>query len=317
MVSGQGSRPRYDRTLSPTSPYVTTPLLLCVGVGLGRLIGPRATKRWVAGGLAASSLFFLVGVVWANGPAKGPIGYANANAAVAVQLLALCGLALLSSRGVRRGVVATSLVVALLVVGLNRSAAGLAVAVPLTLVVVLMLMRPSTSARWAAVAGAAAFGGAVAVNLWLADREAWPSWLLRALDPARQTLWQDARTLWAAHPTTGGGPGSFADFSALAADPDTSAVHSSILQVGAETGGVGVALFCALILTGLWLCTRGEPRLGVVAAAGWTALAVHGLVDHLIEYAPVVVAAGVVVGWAGSCHSEELDIPQGEGPVAG
>ncbi len=97
--------------------------------------------------------------------------------------------------------------------------------------------------------------------VYLAGKPVWPSALLTALDPARQTLWRDARSLWAAHPVTGAGPGSLADYSTLGADPDTAAAHSSVLQVGAETGWVGVILFSVLALAGLLFVLRGPVTL--------------------------------------------------------
>ena len=305
-----------DRTLSPTSPYVTTPLLLCVGVGLGRLIGPRATNWWVVGGLAASSLLFLVGVVWANGPAKGPIGYANANAAVAVQLVALCGLALLVAHGVDRLVLGLAVLVALLVVGLNRSAGGLVVGLPLAVLVLAMLWRPARQRWWAVLISAVSLVAGAAGIVWLAGLSPWPAWAVRAFDPVRQQLWHDAITLWRSHPVIGAGPGSFADATPLAVDADTSTAHSSVLQVGSETGLVGVGLLALVALVGVVIASRGPAPAAVIGIAGWTALGVHSLVDHLLEFAVVVVAAGMVLGWArASRPSEELDVPERERPV--
>ena len=152
--------------------------------------------------------------------------------------------------------------------------------------------------------------------LSLADRSPWPSWAEWAFDAVREQLWRDAITLWRAHPVTGGGPGSFREATALSVDPDTSTAHSFVLQVGSETGWVGVGILAVVALTGLLLAALGTAPATVVGAAAWTALLVHSQVDHLLEFAPVVLAAGAALGWASArSGSEELDVPEREGPV--
>ena len=128
--------------------------------------------------------------------------------------------------------------------------------------------------------------------------QVWPRVLLTALDPARQTLWRDARSLWASHPLAGAGPGALADYSTLGGDPDTVSAHSSLLQIGAETGWVGVILFGLIAASGLgWAATGPAPH-AVIGAAAWSGLAVHSFADHLLEFGPVMLCAGCVLGWA-------------------
>ncbi len=303
------------RVEAPTSPYVLAPVFVIAGVAAGRLVAPYASARRVALWLLVGVLVFLAGVVSTVGPAKQPLGYANANAAVAVQLLALCGLALLSTRGLDRVLLGLASLGAVLVIVLNRSVAGLAVAVPLALAILLVTWRPPRHSWWAVLLSILTLIAGSAAVLALAGREHWPPRVLEGLDAARQQLWHDALTLWQAHPVTGGGPGSFRDYSPLAADPDTSTAHSWLLQVGSETGVIGVALLAALILVGFVLACRGRPAAAVIGVAGWTALWVHSLGDHLLEFAVVTVTAGMVLGWAGADRSEELDVTEGQGPL--
>ena len=305
-----------DRIPSLTSPYVLSPVVLAAGVALGHVVATRLPSVVVAGLVVVTTVLFL-GVIWTDGPAKRPTAYANANAAVAVQVIGLAGLAMLGSDRVRRVVLWLTVGGALAVIAANASKAAFVVAVPLLGAIALMVWRPAGRAWWAVLGGALPIIGAAAGVVHLAAREQWPPRVLQAMDPARQSLWSDALSLWATHPVTGGGPGSLELYSTLGSDPDTASAHSSLLQIGAETGVVGVALFAMVVLGGLLWAARGVAPHAVVAAAAWTALLVHSLTDHLLEFPAVVLAAGIAVGWAGATRSEELDVPEGEGPVLG
>ena len=306
-----------DRMPSLTSPYVLSPVVLVAGVAIGRLVATRLRTDVVVVGLAVVTTVLFLGVIWTDGPAKRPTAYANANAAVAVQVIGLAGLAMLGSDRVRRVLLWLTVAGALAVIAANASKAAFVVAVPLLAAIALMVWRPASRAWWAVLVGSVSIIGAAAGVVLLAAREQWPPRALEALDPARQSLWSDALSLWAAHPVTGGGPGSLAEYSTLGGDPDTASAHSSLLQIGAETGIVGAALFGLIVVGGLLWAARGQAPGAVVAAAAWTALIVHSLSDHLLEYAVVVLAAGLTVGWAGATRSEELDVPEGERPVPG
>jgi len=308
------------RVLSPVSPYVVAPLALVAGALLGQRAAPYAAHRAMALTLLAIASYLLLTSLWTPGAGKGPLGYANANAALAVQVIGLCGLVMVRTSGRLRAAVGLGSVLALAAVAANASRAGLAVALPLLVVVGIMAWRPARS-RWSAVVVAAVglitvTAAAMTVTV-LAHRAIWPAWAVRAFDPTRQTMWRDALALWERHPVLGAGPGTFERVSTLGGDPDTAAAHSSALQIGAETGWVGVALFAAVVIAGLaWAC-RGTPEDAVIATAAWTALLVHSFADHLLDFGPVVLAAGLVLGWAGSRpnRSEELDVAEGEGPV--
>ncbi|MDO5736168.1 MAG: O-antigen ligase family protein [Propionibacteriaceae bacterium] len=291
------------RILLPTSPYVVAPVALAVGVVLGRLVAPQASHRATGLTLLALSALVLLPVLGSYGAAKAPLFYANANAALAVQLMALCGLVMVRTTGRQRAMVAVGAVLALAAVAANYSKAGFAVAVPAFVVVVATAWWPARR-RWVPIV--AAFVGLITVTsaamtiAALARHEGWPEWALIAFDPARQTMWQDAIGLWERHPVLGAGTGTFQQVSRLGYDADTAAAHSSVLQIGAETGWVGVALFAGIVIAGLaWAC-RGTPENAVIGVAAWSALLVHSFADHLLEFVPVMLAAGLVLGWSGS-----------------
>jgi O-antigen ligase len=314
---------RLDQGFSPASPYVVAPIVLVLGIAGGQVLPRYADDSRLHLGLALAGVGLILGVLLTREPGKEPLGYANANAALAVQLVAMCGLGLLATpRGRRRSLV-TALGLGVVAVALNRSAAGLAVCLPLVLVIGVVCWRRPVHRWWAVVLGTLIAVGGAAVILRLGRGPTFPTWARGIFDTVREQLWHDALALWDRRPLTGSGPGSFRDATALSIDPDTSSAHSSVLQIGAETGWVGVALFALVGFGGLLWAARGKAAQAVVAAAAWTALLVHSYADHLLEFAPVVLAAGAVVGWAaasghsGRADSEELDVSEGQRPVAG
>lgn len=312
------------RLLSPLSPYVVAPVMLVVGVAAGRQVADRFAREWVddprpAGvAVAAVSTFFIWEII-RGGAGGGPLGYANANAALAVQGLALIALGLVNTRGTAWRYLVLAFVGLVATAAVICSRAGLALTVPVLAVILLAVVVRLHRRWWTGIVtllGAGAVGVAGMGNVWLAATPGWPSWAEIAFDSARRQLWSDAFRLWQRHPLTGGGPGAFRDFSALAADPDTATAHSSLLQVAAETGVIGAVLFAALIVLGYGLTAQGHPRRAVIGVAAWSALAIHSFVDHLLEFSLIVLAAGLVLGWAGRLvTSEQLDVGEGESPV--
>lgn len=313
----------HGRLLSPLSPYVVAPVMVALGVAAGRQLADRFALEWLddprPGAIALAGVStFLVWELWQDGPNGGPLGYANANAALAVQGLALLALALVSMGRASRRLLVLALLGLTATTVLIGSRAGLLVTVPVMATVLLALVVRLHSLWWtsaAIVVGAGAAGAAGASNVWLATRAQWPVWAEIVFDSTRRQLWSDAFHLWQRHPVVGAGPGSFREFSTLAADPDTATAHSSLLQVAAETGAIGGLLFAALVAMGYALAAQGPARRGVIGVAGWSALAIHSFVDHLLEFSLVVLAAGLVVGWAGRRTSEEFDVGESEGPL--
>lgn len=309
---------RADRMPSPTSPYVVAPLALLAGLGVGRVLARSARSTGLHRVLLGTGLLLAVGVLLTAEPGKAPLGYANANAALAVQVIALAGLALTATPRGRRWLPALAIAVGLVAIALNRSAAALFVAVPLVAAIAVATARSPRRRGGVLVVAGAVVATAATVIVSLAGRATWPAWAERGFDPVRRQLWHDASALWATRPLTGRGPGSFAEATALSVDPDTSSAHSLVLQVGSETGWVGVTLVGLVAVTALLIAARGSAAATLVGAAAWAALLVHAQVDHLMEFTPVVLAAGAVLGWAGSTRrSEELDVAEGEGPPRG
>ena len=178
--------------LSPASPYVAAPVALAAGVVLGAQVSKRADVRLVAITLLAISSVLLLSAVWTVGPTKGGLGYANANAALAVQLIGLSGLAMLKIDPAERVVPAIAAAIALAVVVVNSSAAGLGVAIPLLAAVAVTAWRPAHRRGWGvsfAIACAAVIAAGAAGIVVLAGRDAWPSWASSAFDSARRSLW--------------------------------------------------------------------------------------------------------------------------------
>ncbi|MGC5615058.1 O-antigen ligase family protein [Georgenia sp. Z1491] len=301
-------------------PYVVAPLVLLLGV----LIGGRLVTAWERWWVAP------VAVVGALAVLAADAFYANAQAAIGVQAVALGVLMLVSvlrlgfSERTPLSVISAVLLVVLGVLLASRSQAALLLAVVGAVAVVVAVLvarwrggrvrgtrvRPRSWAwagrvraqRWA-WAGGVIVGLAAVVVVWLGSRDLWPGLLTGrwSLSGARHTLWADALELWAQAPVVGAGPGSFVEHSALAAsDPSLSEVHSSVLQVGSELGVIGVVLFLGLLAAGLAVAARGSGVSGVVGVVAWAALAVHAMIDHLYEFPPVVLLAGVVIGWAGA-----------------
>ncbi|WP_353953339.1 O-antigen ligase family protein [Knoellia sp. S7-12] len=319
---------RLDQGFSLTSPYLVAPIVLVLGVAGGQALVRYAGDSRLHVALAVVCGLLILGVLLTSEPGKEPLGYANANAALAVQLVGLCGLALLATPPGRRRTLVAALILGVVAVALNRSAAGLAVAVPVVAAIGCVMWRRPTHRWWAVVLGVLVAGTGAAVIRRLAEGPTFPSWAGGIFDTVRERLWHDAVALWQRRPLTGAGPGSFRDATALSIDPDTSTAHSSVLQIGAETGWIGVALFGLIVLTGMLWAARGKAPQAIVAVAAWTALVVHSYADHLLEFAPVVLTAGLVLGWAAATRtsgsvnpeqldSEQLDVAERERPFAG
>ena len=74
--------------------------------------------------------------------------------------------------------------------------------------------------------------------------------------------------------------------------------HSLPIQVAVELGALGLVLLVLLYLCGLTVALSASTAAhSWIAAAGWTALAVHAFVDHLLEYWPIPLAAGLALGY--------------------
>lgn len=300
------------------SPYLLSPLAVVLGVIVGRRL-PRVDPRGVTIGITVLIAYVALHVTVRGGAGGGPLGYANANAALAVQLMALSGLLATSAEGWRRRVLLAAVAVSAAAVVITQSRTAMIVSAPLLAAVCVALVRDVRRRWWSVALGVAVIVAAATAVTVMTVRTTWPTVANEVLSTARHTLWHDALTLWSLRPVIGSGPGSFQAFSTLAKDPDTAMAHCSFLQIGAEAGAIGVALFAAIIAVGFALATRGSATATLIASGAWAALAAHSFVDHLLEYPLVVLLAGAVIGLAAARTvarpSEELHIPQGESPL--
>lgn len=298
--------------------YVAGPVALAGGVALGRRwLAPRQQREaeLIVGALVGVLVLALMVDPGAGG---GPLGYANANAALAVQV---CGLAaVLAARTRTRALPLVLGLVALASAVAFRSIGGVATGVIMLIAMVAVVAgRPRRHAGWLAALGALLVTMTSGAVIVLAVREQWPPLAYATLSEARQIMWSDALAIWAQSPIVGQGPGAFARLSRLSQDTDTSTAHSSLLQVGAETGWVGVALLAAVVLVGFVLAARARGPAAAAAVAAWTALWAHSLGDHIVDFPAVLLVAGMVLGWAtaAEAQSEELDVTHGQHPRSG
>lgn len=293
---------RASASVASMAPYVYAPLTVVVGGALGWFVVRRFGARPVAVVCLVVAAYVAVSALLTDHPGRGTIGYANANAALAVQLIALGGvLAVGAGRGARPARLGWAGVLVGMVALLANDSSGATAVVGLVVgAIVLAAAVPGARRRWPAVAVSLVVCVAAVVTLiQLARRVPWPDAVLGALDPVRRSLWNEAWMMFRRASTLGFGPGGFAQMSPLARDEDTMSAHSLPLQVGAELGGVGLVLLTLLFLCGLaWAAGAPSVRASWVAVAGWTALAAHAFMDHLVEWWPVTLAAGVVIGVA-------------------
>ena len=297
--------------LSPWSPHLVAPVVLV----LGSLVGAGLAQCW-----AQKKPVVPVAVALAISAYAVPI-YANASAAVGALLLALAFMTYLDAKrscepkvgldlddvtvqhekDSKQRILATG-VGAIGFLMTFGSQAVLALAVPLLVLSFLSSRMKRGVPRWLGVrVGIFLVEMAAIAVLTLGLRDWWPSWLSAgdSLSSARHTLWSDALLLWRLNPVIGAGPGTFTESSDLASStPHLAATHSSVLQVGAELGVIGVVLLAAIFIAGILLATRGNRIHGLIAGAAWTFLAIHSTIDHLEDFPVVALSAGMVLGWA-------------------
>jgi O-antigen ligase len=235
------------------------------------------------------------------GAVSGRPVYPNAAAAMAVQALALCLLALQSDphHPWRASVLWTAAALAAVPV-LHMSVAAI---VGVFLVGGAYLLAAAAPRRSTAVlvtaGGSALLALCIVAQLLIATGRLGDPRVVAALSTRRQALWHDAMLIGEGRPWTGQGLGSFATMSPAAADPDTVRAHSLLLQTFAETGLIGVGILALLVGAVAWiLLRRAAPAVAPVAIAAWFALCLQALVDYVTDSPLVLAAAGIVAGAA-------------------
>ncbi|HEX5532280.1 MAG TPA: O-antigen ligase family protein [Actinomycetales bacterium] len=224
-------------------------------------------------------------------PEAPPLGYANANAALAVAAVALLVTGVNRwPAGMRTALWVAACLVAVWTVYIG-SAAGAAGAV---LVLVAAGSQERVTPRAAAVgAGVLVAAGIVASALLGALQ---PQGASELLTNTRLTLWSQALDALLAHPLFGLGPGAFADQNLAAGDVDTAKAHSLWLEAGAELGfpGLLLALLCAALV--LVMLARSSSPTAVVACGLAAAFGLHTSIDYVADFPAVVAIVAFTTG---------------------
>ena len=294
-----------QRTQPLMTPYFTSPVFMAFGIAIGRRLGRRPAEIQIGCAALAAAAYVLTTVWFVGGPGGGPLGYSNANAALAMQLFGLTVLLALSAAGLARRLLLTAaglLVVSVVVADCD------AANILLLFQVAAVAFALSSRARgrwWPVVIGALGVVAALATVTTLTLLHTWPSRVVAGLSETRHQLWRDALRLWSKNPLLGAGPGSFSHFTPLAKDSTLSTAHMSLFQIGAETGLIGVALFTVLVAAAYVIGSRGTPAATVVVSAAISVLLIHSFVDHLLEFWPVMLTLGVSLGVVDAARGPE------------
>src|SRR5699024_5633680 len=143
-----------------------------LGVVAGRWLARQERGR-VIPVLALIVLWVFVSVALRGGSGGAPLGYSNANAALALQLVAMSALLTLGAPRGQRRAPAALLVVSAASVAITVSQAGIAL-LPVVLVAALLGLRGVRRRWWPAAVGFVVVAAAGALGLWLASRSEWP-----------------------------------------------------------------------------------------------------------------------------------------------
>jgi O-antigen ligase len=259
---------------------------------------PWLVPAAVVGVLATALLLDAPGTL-SSQPLAGPLGYANAKAALYAQGVVaglMLGITLRTRAGRWTGWVA-ALAFAIVPPASNSLAATLGVAG-----VVVLLMVPPRWAR-AAVAGCMmAFllllGATLAVAAGAENK------VSSSLDERRVTLWRDAWSAMWDSPARGVGADGFVEASSAASkDRDARWVHNEYLELGAEHGLVALGLALAATLWLFWelMVAAGRNRSGricLLGAAAVTVVAAQACVDYVAHFGAVPMVAALLAGTA-------------------
>jgi len=232
------------------------------------------------------------------GAAAGPLGYANAKAALYAQGAIAAGIIAFTARSRKWVLIGACMATLFALVPLvSGSFAG---AVALCGVVTLQFV-PRRWARVGVIGCGLVFIVVLVTSLLVASGAADSPSLLN-LDERRLALWRDAWNVMADFPVWGAGDGAWIETSAVAsANADASWVHNEFLQIGAEHG-VPALLFAATIVG--WLLVSfarvapRDARMSLLGAGAVTIFAVHACVDYIGHFALVPVVTALVAGTA-------------------
>lgn len=262
----------------------------------GRFV-PRPVVPWAALGLGVGIIgAVLVGSGTLADPLAGPLGYANANAALVVQgaaALAVAGWAGPAWLRLPTGVGVVGCLLVCLQVG------AVAATVSCAVVLVVMLAVESEGGRRSAVALSVALLVAGSALAFVAGLGVLDGTIGDTFSQRRVTLWQQGVEAIGDRPLLGAGARDFREVSTAAArDADTREAHSEFVQRAAESGFPGLLLeLAAVVVVAVALVRRGTPA-AACALAGWAALWANAGVDWVLAF-PAVVAAGALLSGLG------------------
>jgi hypothetical protein len=125
--------------------------------------------------------------------------------------------------------------------------------------------------------------------------------------PGRLTLWRAAVAMFRAHPLVGVGPDNFrlayGAYAGIATPDPRTHSNNMYLEILAGTGLVGAAAFAWL----LWRVGRAVDAANLGAVCALAAIAIHGVVDSFVSFAPTYVLFAVTLGLA-CAHPRETEI---------
>ena len=227
-------------------------------------------------------------------PLAGPLGYANANAALVVQGAAALAVAAWAGPAWMRlpcGVAVVGCLLVCLQIEAVAATTGCAV------ILVALLLAESDSGRRVTVALAVALGVAGSALAFLAGSGVLAPQVAATFTERRVALWSEGVDAIGDRPFTGAGARNFTQISpTAAADADTREAHAELVQRGAENGLPGLILeLGAAVTVALALIRRANP-VAACGLSGWTALWANAGVDWVLGFAPVVALAAVVSG---------------------
>jgi O-antigen ligase len=310
MVGGWALLAAAGRPASPEA-FLLAVLTTAAAYAAGRVLGSRSAFGVCAAIAGAVAVVLLMSPDALSGATLAePLGYGNANGALATQAVAAaCLAALAAPNDRRRGEM--HLLAGLLVLGAfaTRSLAAVlgAVAVLLVGLTAMSARRRGSFVVAGVVCVAVVAAGTVYLGSGAREASGMRGTAEQGLTERRLDVWHDALELAGEHPWRGTGPGTFLAQSETARDDgDTKSAHSQWLRQAAEQGVPGLVLLVALVgwaYVRLWRSPQ-EPAVVAVGAMALTAFAVHASMDYVAEFPAVLTAVGLIVGVATSTPDE-------------
>lgn len=283
--------------MASTSASIALPTATVAG-----LLAALSARRWplaVPVLLALAGMVLVAGSLVDPGPDRsGPLGYANASAAVCVASgAAALQLALVSRASwLHRASLALMVVLLMMPLWFRSRAAGVGAVVVLAGLLPALRRRGT---RTVAIAGAAAVGATALGTVVLGQLWQGPDTTGRRISEqlvgVRAELWHAALVQWRAEPVRGAG--AFAPDGTETTDFRRYA-HSAVLHVAAVRGTSGLLVLLAIGGLVVVALARAGTTPALVASLGVTALGLQASVDYVGHFALVLVVFAALVGHA-------------------